>query len=193
MQNLLKFFVTFNIFLLILFTSCARPPSPEELRSSIEIVDMETKWVAKAYQPWPPKLVLVPCISFRVKNISSKPINYLNFNAIFKFKGETENLGDSFLAAIRKEPIMPGQVSEVITMKSNYGVEGKSLATFKDNPYWKPVVVKLFVQSKGSVHVPLGEWDVSKTIDFKEPEPVGMGEVKKEVESESKKEDKKNP
>ncbi len=161
---------------------CTKAPSPQELRSSIEIVDMETKWVAKAYQPWPPKLILVPCISFRVKNISAKPINYLNFNAIFKFKEETENLGDAFLAAIRKEPIMPGQLSDVITMKSNYGVEGKSLETFKDNPYWKPVVVKLFVQSKGSVHVPLGEWDVSKTIDFKEPEPVGMGEVKKKID-----------
>ncbi len=75
----------------------------------------------------------------------------------------------------------------MITMKSNYGVEGKSLATFKDNPYWKPVVVKLFVQSKGSIHVPLGEWDISKTIDFKEPEPVGMGEVKKEGETKSEK------
>lgn len=190
MLRQLRYFFIFCFILIVLFTSCSPPPRPEQLRSSIEIVDMESKWVAKAYQPWPPKLVLVPCISFRVKNVSSKPINYLNFNAIFKFKGETENLGDAFLAAIRKEPIMPGQVSDVITMKSNYGVEGKSLATFKDNPYWKPVVVKLFVQSKGSVHVPLGEWDVSKTIDFKEPEPVGMGEVKKEVETESKKEKK---
>lgn len=167
---------------LLAMTACTKAPSPQELRSSIEIVDMETKWVAKAYQPWPPKLILVPSISFRVKNISSRPINYLNFNAIFKFKEETENLGDAFLAAIRKEPIMPGQLSEVIMMKSNYGVEGKTLESFKDNPYWKPVVVKLFVQSKGSIHVPLGEWAVSKVIDFKEPEPVGMGESKKKID-----------
>jgi len=183
MVKVARYIYILAFILIIFFSGCTRPPSAEELRSSIEIVDMETKWVAKAYQPWPPKLVLVPCISFRVKNVSSKPINYLNFNAIFKFKGETENLGDAFLAAIRKEPIMPGQVSDVITMKSNYGVEGKSLDTFKDNPYWKPVVVRLFVQSKGSIHVPLGEWDVSRTIDFKEPEPVGMGEVKKEPET----------
>ncbi len=176
-----KTFYLLGIAIVLIFAgSCSKAPSPQELRSSIEIIDMETKWVAKAYQPWPPKLILVPCISFRVKNISSKPLNYVNFNAIFKFKEETENLGDSFIAAIRKDPVMPGQVSDVITMKSNYGVEGKSLATFKDNPYWKTVVVKLFVQSKGSIHVPIGEWEVSKTIDFKEPEPVGMGEVKKE-------------
>jgi hypothetical protein len=32
--------------------------------------------------------------------------------------------------------------------------------------------VKLFARSKGSQFVLIGEWDVSRTIDFKEPEPV---------------------
>ena len=41
--------------------------SPDELKSSIELKDVETKWVSKYYQPWPPKLILVPAISFRVK------------------------------------------------------------------------------------------------------------------------------
>jgi hypothetical protein len=53
-------------------------------------------------------------------------------------------------------------------------VEGKSLAQFKDNPQWKPMICKLFIQSKGSVHVLLGEYEISREIDFKEPEPVGM-------------------
>ncbi len=158
---------------LLWFVSC-KSITPEELKNSVEIVDVETKWVAKLYQPWPPKLILVPAISFRVKNVSDKPLNYINFNAIFKFKDEQENLGDNFLAAIRKEPVKPGETSPVITLKSNFGVEGKTLASFKDNPQWKPVVCRLFIQSKGSPHILLGEYDVSRTIDFKEPEPVGM-------------------
>lgn len=148
--------------------------SPEELKASVEIVDLNSKWVEKTYQPWPPKLTLVPQISFRVKNVSDKPLNYLNFNAIFKFPDEQENLGDNFLAAIRKEPIMPGETSQVIILKSNFGVEGKSLASFKDNPQWKPMVCRLFIQSKGSPHVLLGEYEISREIDFKEPEPVGV-------------------
>jgi hypothetical protein len=156
----------------LLLTSC-KGVSPEELKASLEIVDVSSKWVAKTYQPWPPKLTLVPTISFRVKNISDRPVNYLNFNAIFKFRDDMENLGDNFFAAIRKEPITPGETSQVITLKSNFGVEGTSLAKFKDNPQWKPVVCKLFVQSKGSIHVLLGEYEISREIDFKEPEPVG--------------------
>jgi hypothetical protein len=163
----------------LLLPSC-KSISPEELKASVEIVEMSSKWVAKTYQPWPPKLTLVPTITFRIKNISGHPINYLNFNAIFKFRDDQENLGDNFLAAIRKQPIPPGETSQVITLKSNFGVEGKSLAQFKDNPQWKPMICKLFIQSKGSVHVLLGEYEISREIDFKEPEPVGT--EKKEEE-----------
>jgi len=172
-----------SIVLISLVLSSCKGMSPEELKASLEIIEMSSKWVAKTYQPWPPKLVLVPTISFRVKNISDKPINYMNFNAIFKFRDDLENLGDNFLAAIRKEPIPPGEASQVITLKSNFGVESTSLAKFKDNPQWKTVICKLFVQSKGSIHVLLGEYEVSREIDFKEPEPVG---------TEKKEEEKKN-
>jgi hypothetical protein len=166
----------------IVLTSC-KSTSPEELKAAVEIMDVGSKWVAKSYQPWPPKLILVPTITFKVKNISARPLNYLNFNAIFKFRDDQENLGDNFLAAIRKDPIPPGESSQPITLKSNFGVEGKSLAQFQDNPQWKTVICKLFVQSKGSVHVLLGEYEISREIDFKEPEPVG---------TEKKEEEKKN-
>ncbi|MBC7361787.1 MAG: hypothetical protein H5U06_05850 [Candidatus Aminicenantes bacterium] len=155
-----------------LFLPACKRMSTEELKKSMEIVDVQTKWVSKEYRAWPPKLVLVPVISFRVKNISDKPLQYINFNAIFKFKGETKNLGDNFLAAIRKKPVMPGELSEVITLKSNYGVEGKTLQSFQNNPYWKPVIVQLFARAHGSDFVLLGEWEVSKTIDFKEDQAV---------------------
>jgi len=162
-----------SVALVSLLLSSCKSISPEELKASVEIVEVSSNWVAKTYQPWHPKLVLVPTITFRVKNISDKPLNYLNFNAIFKFRDDQENLGDNFLAAVRKEPIPPGGTSIVITLKSNFGVEGTNLAKFKDNPQWKPVVCRLFVQSKNPTHVLLGEYVISREIDFKEPEPVG--------------------
>ena len=163
----------------------------EDLEASIEVVDMDTFWSDKYYQPWPPRLILVPAISFRVKNLTDKPLKYINFNANFRFMGDFENLGDAFLAAIRNVPIPPGEKSDVIILKSNYGVEGKSLATFKDNPHWKTVLVRLFAQSKGSQFLPMGEYEISRRIDFVEPEPVGMDKKKTEGDKELKKEEKK--
>jgi hypothetical protein len=146
--------------------------SSDELKGSIEILDYSSAWVAKYYQPWPQRLILVPQISFRVKNIGAKPLNYVNFNAVYQFKGDPENFGDSFMAAIRGKAIPPGGTGELIVLKSNLGVEGKNLAGIRDNPQWKQAFVRLFAISKGSSPVLLGVYDVSRDIDFKEPEPV---------------------
>lgn len=155
--------------------------SPEELEGAIEITDVETKWTEKYYQPWPPRLILVPTLSFRVQNNSDEPVNYINFNAIFRFKDDNENLGDAFMAGIRKVPVNPGEKSDVITLRCNFGMDGKSVNDFKTNPGWRAATVKLFARSKGSQYVSLGEWDVSRKIDFKEPEEVGeTPEIKKE-------------
>ena len=155
-------------------TGCKGLLTPEEIKASIEITDVESKWVEKLFQPWPPRLILVPAISFRIKNICNKPLRYMYFNAIFKFRNERDNLGDSLVPAFQNKALLPGEVSDPILMKSNFGVEGKLLSDFKNNPSWKIAMVKLFVKLKGSQYVLLGEWEVSQKIDFKEPEPVGM-------------------
>ena len=146
--------------------------SSDELKGSIEVVDYTSSWVDKYYQPWPQRLILVPQISFRVKNIGAKPLTYVNFNAVYQFKGDPENFGDAFMAAIRGKAIPPGGTSDVIVLKSNLGVEGKNLAGIRGNPEWKQAFVRLFAISKGSTPVLLGVYDVSRDIAFKEPEPV---------------------
>ncbi len=156
--------------------ACVRSMSPDEIKTSMQIVDVDSMWVSKFYQPWPPRLILVPALAFRVKNLSSKPLSYINFNAVFRFKADSENLGDCFLAAIRRKPVLPGETSDLITLKSNFGVEGKNINSFKDNPRWRIVVAKLFVSSRGSQPILLGDFQVSQRIDFKEPEAVHMGE-----------------
>lgn len=146
--------------------------SREDLKASIEVVDYSSSWVSKYYQPWPPRLILVPQISFRIKNIGAKPLTYVNFNAVYQFKGDPENFGDAFMAAIRGRAVEPGQTSDPIVLKSNLGVDGKNVAGIRDNPSWKSAFVRLFAISKGSQPVLLGVYDVSREIDFKEPAPV---------------------
>jgi hypothetical protein len=166
---------------LAVFLPSCKVPTDEEIRKSMEVIGLDSKWVAKEYRQWPhPKLILVPAITFQIRNLTAEPMRFVNFNAIFKEVGARENRGDCFLAAIRKKPVLPGELSDVITMKSNFGVEGTNLDSFKNNPGWQTYSVKLFAQSKGSRHVLLGEWIVSRKIDFKEDQPVHMGGEKKE-------------
>jgi len=172
MKRLAPSMVVLAALALALVPAC-QTMSSEELKSSIEVLDYSSSWVSKYYQPWPPRLILVPQIKFRIKNIGAKPLTYVNFNAIYQFKGDPENFGDAFMAAIRAKAVEPGQTSDVIVLKSNMGVDGKNLAGIRDNPAWKSAFVRLFAISKGSHPVPLGVYDVSRDIDFKEPGPVG--------------------
>jgi hypothetical protein len=162
------------------FLSACKSPSSEEVKKSMEVVGLESKWVSREYQTWPrPKLVLVPAITFRVKNLSSAPLTFVNFNALFRESDATKFNGDCYLAAIRDKGVPPGELSDLITMTSNLGVSGTTLASIRDNKLWKTWAVKLFAQTKGSNPVPLGEWIVSRTIDFKEDAPPAPKDGKK--------------
>ena len=172
--------VILGVLALVVLPGC-KTMSSEDLKNSVEVQDFTSSWVSKYYQPWPERLILVPQISFRIKNIGPKPLNYVNFNAVFNFKDDPENFGDAFKAAIRGKAVPPGELSPVITLRSNLGVDGKNLAGIRDNPAWKQAEVRLFAISKGSSPVRLGIFDVSRDIDFKEDEPVGdrKEEIKK--------------
>jgi hypothetical protein len=166
------------------FAGLWKTMSHEDLQGAFELIDIETKWVEKTYQPWPPKLILVPAISFKIKNVSEVPLKYVYLNANFKFRDDVANLGDGFIEAIRGEPLMPGETSDSILLKSTHGMDGQNLEHFKSSPFFqsKIVDVKLFAKSQGSQYIPVGEWEVSKNIDFKEPEPLGEKPEKKKAE-----------
>ncbi len=175
----------------LLLAAC-KTPSIDQVKASLEVVNVQTKWVVKDYKQWPqPKLVLVPVVQFQVRNKTAEPINYINFNGVFKKPGDTENLGDNFLAAIRKEPIPPGGLSPVIHLKSNFGREGRNLEQFKLFPQELQYEVKIYAQFGGSRHALLGEFPVSRDIDFKEDPPVHMDGKKIEKTAPAKPEPKK--
>lgn len=154
--------------------SCLKAPTKDEVKAMFEVTDVTTKWVAKAYTPWPPQLVLVPTLTCRFKNTSAKPLTYIDINAAFKFAGERENLGENFWAVIDRKPVMPGEKSQEFTFTSPYGYDGRNLASIENHPWWKTKVVeiRLFATTRGSGPVLMGTYTMSHDIDFKEPPPV---------------------
>ncbi|MHB8055940.1 MAG: hypothetical protein ACYDH3_11905 [Candidatus Aminicenantales bacterium] len=157
----------------------------QQIKSALEIVDMDTSWTMKDYRQWPnPKLTLVPTVTFKLKNNSAETLSYINVNAIFKELNSVENLGDCFRAVVRGEGLGPGQTTPPIVMKSNFGVAGTNLESFKINPQWRTYYVKMFVQMGGPRHVPMGEWRVSRRIDFQEDKAAVKGQKPAETPKE---------
>jgi hypothetical protein len=139
-----------------------QPVKPEELKESIQLLDIDTYWGEKYVRPW--ETVLVPVISFKVMNVGQKPLQYVSFNAVFRVKGEEQALGDCYLSTFRK-PLQPKQISERIVLKSNYGYKASSKSAFINNPAWKATIVDLYVRSKGSGFAYIGRFDISKKIE----------------------------
>jgi hypothetical protein len=159
--------------------ACLKAPTAAEVKAMMDITDVTTKWVAKAYTPWPQRLILVPTISLRVKNIMNKPLKFIDINAVFAFKGDPQNLGENFRMVIDSTPVRPGEKTQLFTFISPYGFDGRNLTFIKNHPWWNSKVVeaKIFATTKGSGPVLLGTWMMSKDIDFKEPETPGQKKV----------------
>ena len=137
--------------------------SAEEISRSIQIVWHESKWVDKRAKPG--EAVIVPSITFRVKNVGTRPLQYVDFQGIFAFVEGGENLSDGFIQAIR-DPLAPGQESGEIFIKSFYGYTASSKEAFiKNSQEWKKVKAKIFAKSKGSEYVLLGVFSVEQTLE----------------------------
>ena len=52
MKKFAFFAVVVGVASLAVLPAC-RTTTPDELKNSIELLDLETKWVSKYYQPWP--------------------------------------------------------------------------------------------------------------------------------------------
>jgi len=137
----------------------------------IELLDVETKWIKKypyrssePIKARSPKLIVVPAIQFRVKNISQNTINSLSFEAHFEFKSNSKYLGASGLTTTVPLPI--GEISKDFFQLRffPYSVEGKTKESFFNNPAWKTILVELFVK-KDKFLIPLGKFEVSRRIE----------------------------
>lgn len=141
---------------------------PEVLKNSIEIFNIDSKWVVSEEVDTPEfkGIVLVPQISFQVRNIGSVKLSYVRFLGIFSLLGRPKDLGDSVYVAFKK-PLEPGQVdSERITLTAKFGYKATSKQAFsKNSKDWRSCAVQVLVSSGTSQLIKLKTYYVSRRID----------------------------
>jgi len=157
--------IILGIVLLLFFykTVVKESMSTEEVAKSIQISWHDSKWVDK--KSLPSEVIIVPSIAFKVKNVGTKPLQYVNFEAVFLFEESGENLSDGFTPAL-KEPLYPGQESQEIFIKSFYGSKASSKEAFIRNiTEWKKIKAKIFARTKNSGYALLGIFPISQRIE----------------------------
>ena len=151
------------VVVLISRTSFCRSETPEAIRAAVEIVNVDSYWAEKSSRPG--EVVMVPVISFKVRNKRAEPLQYLQFSGVFALEGDSQNLGDAFAYSIGGTPLRSGQLSDNVVLKSNYGYRASSKPAFLNNPGFKTVYARVFAQSRASGPVLVGTFKVSKKIE----------------------------
>lgn len=141
---------------------------PDVLKNSIEIFNIDSKWVVSEEVDTPEfqGIVLVPQVSFQVRNIGSENLSYVRFLGVFSLLGKPKDLGDSVYVAFKK-PLEPGKVdSNRITLTAKIGYRASSKQAFsKNSKEWRSCAVQVLVSSGTSRLIKLKTFYVSRRID----------------------------
>ncbi|MCP4221283.1 MAG: hypothetical protein GY765_42045 [bacterium] len=174
---LIMFGILTGIIMLIVFYKSVvlDSMSPDEVSQSIEIILQDTNWVQKDVNAYGVKIV--PTISFKVKNNGSRSLQYVGFEGVFVM-ADTGKVHTDGAAQVFKEPLEPGQTSDVIYIKAFFGYSASSMEAFMNNKKeWKKMQAKLYARTRGSGSVQVGDsYPIKQQIDGYVPKEAGRSE-----------------
>ena len=127
--------------------------SPEDVKSSIELLDLESRWVEAEATPVGVKIV--PTVRFKMKNVGKRALHYVTLEAIFEFEQMGKTHFDGVAQACR-EPLQPGETTGEIYIKSHHGYTASTKQAFIQNKEnWDKMKVKVFAKTSGSGPIPI--------------------------------------
>ena len=156
---------------------------------ALSVEDLTTGWLDVGFDEFG-RNKLVPTISFRLANVSSEQVRTLQLNGVFRrcvvsdegqsdiasdlspadpvagtCAGEIQEWGSSFLRAVGREGLEPGQSTEPFTMESRLGYTGEQpRLEMLQHRQFVDVKAELFVKQGSGQWVKLGEHSVERQL-----------------------------
>ncbi|MCU0237123.1 MAG: hypothetical protein MUC72_08590 [Acidobacteria bacterium] len=138
-----------------------------ELRGAVEIFDISSQWKVneKVNDEDFQGVILVPELSFRVRNVSQKDLSYVFLLGVFRFMDTGKVIGEGYRMALRRA-LPPGGVSERITLNAGFGYRATSAAAFERyRQDWRNSFCEVFAKSHNSGFVMLKTFYISRRIE----------------------------
>jgi hypothetical protein len=140
--------------------------SPAELKASIELFDISSQWVVhdKIDEEDFKGIILVPEVSFRIRNVGKKDLSYVFLLGVFRFMDTGKVIGDGYQMVLRRA-LAPQGESARITLTAGFGYRATSAAAFeKYKQDWRNSFCDIFVKSHNSGLTPLKTFYISRRI-----------------------------
>lgn len=95
-----------------------------DVRTDLQMVDVHSGWF-DAGQVDAAHIKIVPGISFRLKNVSQKPIAAVEVNGVFRKLDDNTVVDEHYVRAIpSNRPLDAGATTERIVLRSRFGLTG---------------------------------------------------------------------
>ena len=140
---------------------------PKVLVSSVELFDVKSQWVEneKIDTPEFKGIVLVPQLTFRIRNIGNINLKNIYFLGVFRFVDSPKAIGEGFCMTL-KDALKPHQESEKIELRSKFGYQATTKQAFyKNSKDWKNSVVEIFARSGSADMIYLKKFYISRKIE----------------------------
>src|SRR5688572_19108571 len=93
-----------------------------DVATAIQVLEVSSGWFDAGIVNGQNKLV--PTVTFKLKNVSDKPVTTLQANILFHRVNSAEEWGSGFLKVAGSEGLAPGATSDPLTVKSDLGYTG---------------------------------------------------------------------
>ena len=134
-----------------------------DVATALQVVDVSTGWFDAGIVNGQNKLV--PSVTFKLKNISDRPVTTLQANVLFHRVNSPEEWGSGFLKVAGSEGLPPGATSDPLTVKSDLGYTGtETRAEMLKNSQFVDAKVRILAKAGSNYWHPLGEYQIERRL-----------------------------
>jgi hypothetical protein len=151
-----------TLVLAVFASSCGGGPDVD-LARALEVQDVQSGWFDAGISGGQNKLV--PSLSFKLRNVSDRPLVTLQVNAVFRRVNETDELGSRFQSVTRSDALGPGETTDVVTLLSPFGYTGtEPRADMLKNSRFVDAKVELAAKYGATQWTRIGDFPVERRL-----------------------------
>jgi hypothetical protein len=135
-----------------------------DLAENLKVLDVATGWKDEGVVDGD-KNKLVPTAQFRLQNNSDQTLKVLQVNAVFRRLNEAQELGAQFKPVTSSAGLAPGQTSDAIVVKSNFGYKGtEPRAVILQNSHFVDAKVEIFAKYGSQQWTRIAEYPIDRKL-----------------------------
>ena len=142
---------------------CAGGPVVD-LAENLKVLDVSTGWKDEGVIDGD-KNKLAPTAQFKLQNNSAQTLKVLQVNAVFRRLNEAQELGAQYKPVTSSEGLAPGQTTDPIVVKSNFGYKGtEPRAVILQNSHFVDAKVEIFAKYGSQQWKRIAEYPIERKL-----------------------------